>query len=105
MEYRPARSARGHFLAAGTLALAVLAAPAIAARSDAPAPGTYLLKDGTTLSVAQNGRMRMFTAEGSRVNMADGVPMETRDGKALVMKEDLNWKQLRKFGTLNPKFN
>lgn len=105
MKSRPARPARGLFLAAGTLALAILAAPAIAAKRDAPAPGAYLLKDGTTLSVAQNGRMRMFTADGSRVNMADGVAMETRDGRSIVMKEDLNWKQLRKFGTLNPKFN
>lgn len=105
MKSRPARPTRGLLLAAGSLALAVLAIPAIAAKSGAPAPGTYLLKDGTTLSVAQNGRMRMFTADGSRVYMADGVAMETRDGKAIVMKEDLNWKQLRKFGTLHPKFN
>ena len=105
MKSRPAGPARGLLLAAGTLALAVFAVPAIAAKSEVPAPGTYLLKDGTTLAVAQSGRMRMFTADGSRVNMVDGVTMETRDGKVIVMKEDLNWKQLRKFGTLNPKFN
>ena len=105
MKSRPAGPARRLLLAAGTLALAVLAAPATAAKADAPPPGNYLLKDGTTLSVARNGGMRMFTADGSRVNMKDGVTMETRDGKAIVMKEDLNWKQLRRFGTLNPKFN
>lgn len=78
--------------------------PAGATTAPPPDPGTYALKDGTTLYVAKNGWMRMFTAEGHRVNMRDGVPMETRDGKVIVMKEDLNWKQLRQFGTLNPKF-
>jgi hypothetical protein len=29
--------------------------------------------------------------------------METRDGQVIAMKEDLNWKQLRRFGTLSPK--
>jgi len=47
--------------------------------------------------------MRMFTAEGKRLHMQDGVMMETRDGKSIAMKEDLNWKQLRRFGTLSPK--
>ncbi|MBX3715134.1 MAG: CopK family periplasmic copper-binding protein [Burkholderiales bacterium] len=84
-------------------ALGALAAPALAARTDAPAPGTYPLKDGTTLVVADNGWMRMFTADGKRLHMQDGVMMETRDGKSIAMKEDLNWKQLRQFGTLSPK--
>ncbi|NJD87940.1 MAG: CopK family periplasmic copper-binding protein [Betaproteobacteria bacterium] len=91
-------------LAAGTLALAVASAAAIAAKADAPAPGTYALKDGATLYVASNGGMRMFTADGHRLDMKDGVRMETRDGKVIVMKEDLNWRDLRRFGTLNPKF-
>lgn len=84
-------------------ALVVLAAPALATPTDAPAPGTYPLKDGTTLVVANNGWMRMFTAGGKRLHMRDGVMMETRDGKSIAMKEDLNWKQLRQFGTLSPK--
>jgi hypothetical protein len=83
-------------------AIATLAGPAGATTSAAPAPGTYALKDGTTLYVAENGRMRMFTAEGQRLHMKDGVTMETRDGRNFVMKEDLNWKQLRRFGSLNP---
>ena len=81
----------------------IVAAPALASRTDAPAPGTYPLKDGTTLVVADNGWMRMFTADGKRLHMQDGVLMETRDGKSIAMKEDLNWKQLRQFGTLSPK--
>ena len=47
----------------------------------------------------------MFTAEGQRLHMNDGVTMETRDGRRIEMKEDLNWKRLRQSGTLNPKFN
>lgn len=93
---------RAPALLAGAGLIAVLAGTAQAATNTAPAPGTHALKDGTTLYVADNGRMRMFTAEGQRLHMKDGVTMETRDGKTFVMKEDLNWKQLRQFGSLNP---
>jgi hypothetical protein len=68
-----------------------------------PEPGSHALKDGTTLVVADNGTMRMFSPAGGRVHMKDGVPKETRDGRIIAMKEDLNWKQLRQFGTLSPK--
>lgn len=91
-------------LAAGAAAIVALAGPARAANTGAPAPGTYPLKDGTTLFVAENGRMRMFTAEGQRLHMKDGALMETRDGRFVAMKEDPNWKKLRRSGTLNPKF-
>ena len=90
---------------AAAFAFAATAAVASPAATSAPAPGTYALKDGTTLFVADNGRMRMFTAEGQRLHMNDGVTMETRDGRKIEMKEDLNWKRLRQSGTLNPKFN
>jgi hypothetical protein len=43
-------------------------------------------------------------AEGQRLHMNDGVTMEARDGQVFVMTQDLNWKDLRRFGTLNPKF-
>lgn len=97
-------TARRMMLAVGALTAAALANPAVAATSGAPVPGTYVLKDGTTLYVAKNGGMRMFTADGHRLDMKDGIAMETREGKVIVMKEDLNWKDLRRFGTLNPKF-
>ncbi len=88
-------------LAAAVIAL--IASPALAARPDAPAPGTYPLKDGTTLVVAPNGWMRMFAAGGKPVYMKDGVAMETRAGALIVMKEDPNWRQLRQFGTVSPR--
>jgi hypothetical protein len=103
MNARHESSNQGFVLLATAVALATLAGPALAATPEGPAPGRHALKDGTTLVVAQNGWMRMFTAEGRRLHMKDGVPMETRDGKVVVMKEDLNWKQLRQFGTLSPK--
>jgi len=90
---------------AAAIALAATAAVASPVATSAPAPGTYALKDGTTLFVAENGRMRMFTAEGQRLHMNDGVAMETRDGRKFTMKEDLNWKRIRQSGTRNPKFN
>lgn len=90
---------------AAAIAFAATAAVASSAATSAPTPGTYLLNNGTTLFVADNGRMRMFTAEGQRLHMSDGVTMETRDGRKIVMKEDLNWKRIRQSGTLNPKFN
>ena len=90
---------------AAAVTLAAMAGPAAAGQANdpAPVPGRHALKDGTTLVVAGNGWMRMFSATGARVHMKDGVPMETRDGKVIAMKEDLNWKQLRQFGTLSPK--
>lgn len=93
-------------LAVGAVAaVSAIVAPAFASAPAAgiPAPGTYALKDGNTLAVAGNGWMRMFSPEGKRVHMRDGVAMETRDGKVIAMKEDPNWKQLRQFGTLSPK--
>lgn len=90
-------------LAAATVAaLSGASLPALATSTDRPEPGAYQLKDGTMLYVAKNGWMRMFTAEGQRLQMPDGVPMQTRDGKVIVMKEDQNWKQLRLRGTLRP---
>ncbi len=98
----PTKLLRLSVLLAGVLASAVMALPAHAMKIDQPNPGTYQLKDGSTLSVAKNGWMRMFTAEGQRLNMKDGVVMETKSGETIVMKEDANWKQLRLYGSLRP---
>lgn len=85
------------------LCAAGLGLPALAASPDGSAPGRYRLDDGTTLVVADNGGMRMFTIDGKRLPMKEGVAMKTRDGKVVVMKEDPNWKLLRQFGTLSPR--
>jgi len=63
----------------------------------------YVLKDGNTLVVDPDGRMRMFAADGDRVYMKDGVAMELQDGTVVLMKENVVWKTLRTRGTFNPK--
>ncbi len=62
----------------------------------------YVLKDGNTLSVDADGRMRMFAPDGDRVYMKDGVAMELQDGTVITMKENIVWKTLRTRGTFNP---
>ena len=63
----------------------------------------YVLKDGNTLVVDADGRMRMFAPDGDRVYMKDGVAMELQDGTTVLMKENIVWKTLRTRGTFNPK--
>jgi len=63
---------------------------------------SYALKDGATLVVDADGRMRMFDVYGRPVYMKDGVGMETKDGIVIVMKENVVWRTLRTRGTLNP---
>lgn len=63
----------------------------------------YALKDGNTLVVNADGRMRMFAPDGDRVYMKDGVAMELQDGTVVLMKENVVWKTLRTRGTFNPK--
>lgn len=62
-----------------------------------------VLKDGNTLVVDADGRMRMFARDGDRVYMKDGVAMELQDGTVVLMKENIVWKTLRTRGTFNPK--
>jgi hypothetical protein len=63
---------------------------------------SYALKDGATLVVDADGRMRMFDIYGRPVYMKDGVEMETKDGTVIVMKENVVWRTLRTRGTFNP---
>ncbi len=66
-------------------------------------PQRYVLKDGNTLYVDADGRMRMFAPDGDRVYMKDGVAMELQDGTVIAMKENIVWKTLRTRGTFNPR--
>jgi hypothetical protein len=65
--------------------------------------GRHELKDGTTLVVDANGRMRMFDLYGRPLFMKDGVAMELKDGTVISMKESAIWGALRIRGTLNPR--
>jgi hypothetical protein len=92
------------------IAIALIASLAVAAcatggqnTSEGQTSQRYVLKDGNTLSVDADGRMRMFAPDGDRVYMKDGVAMELQDGTVITMKENIVWKTLRTRGTFNPR--
>lgn len=62
------------------------------------------LKDGSVLSIDDRGHMNMFDSKGNRMTMRDGVPMETEDGRVIMMQNHALWERMPR-GTLNPKFN
>jgi Copper resistance protein K len=83
------------------IALFALAAslPALAAKDQE----TIELKDGTTLIIQTDGKMRHVDQRGHAVLMKEGEVMEAKDGSHLMMKNSAIWKQLYEKGTLNPK--
>ena len=52
------------------------------------------LKDGSTLLVFKDGKMSMRDKNGRTMSMKDGVAMETKDGKKLMMKGNEVWRRL-----------
>jgi Copper resistance protein K len=64
---------------------------------------TIQLKDGTTLIIQDDGRMRHVDQRGHAVLMKEGEVMEAKDGTHYMMKNNAIWKQLYEKGTLNPK--
>jgi hypothetical protein len=85
-------------------AVATIAALAGCANFDqSGSPERYSLKDGSTLVVDANGTMRMFTKDGSMIQMKEGLPMETADGTIIMMRENVLWKQLRQRGSMSSK--
>lgn len=79
---------------------ALLSMPALAGEAAAE---SVKLKDGSTLFVGKNGDMKMVDGKGDRMTMRDGVPMETEDGRVIMMKNNALWQRMQR-GTLNPKF-
>ncbi len=77
---------RALLLTAGISALA-------AAYADEPPAEEVKLKDGSTLYLHPDGTGRMVDMHGKRMNMADGVPMETADGRMIMMKNKKIWVQ------------
>ena len=75
------------------------ALPAYAAKDQE----TIELKDGTTLYIQTDGKMRHVDQRGHAVLMQEGVVMEAKDGARYMMKNNAIWKQLYEKGTLNPK--
>ncbi len=75
------------------------ALPAYAAKDQE----TIELKDGGTLIIQTDGRMRHVDSQGHAVLMKEGTVMEGKDGASYMMKNNAIWKQLYEKGTLNPK--
>jgi hypothetical protein len=61
------------------------------------------LKDGATLIVQADGKMRHVDGRGHAVLMQEGQVMEGKDGAMYMMKNSAIWKQLYEKHTLNPK--
>ena len=53
------------------------------------------LKDGTTLVVFKDGKMAMRDAKGRTVPMKENHPMETKDGKVIMMRGNEIWRKTR----------
>ena len=73
------------------LALAVVGMNPVAA--DEPPAEQLKLKDGSTLYVHADGTGRMVDQHGKPMSMADGVEMETADGRMILMKNKRVWVQ------------
>jgi hypothetical protein len=51
------------------------------------------LKDGTTLVVFKDGKMAMRDARGRPLSMKENHPMETKDGKVIMMRGNELWRK------------
>lgn len=51
------------------------------------------LRDGTTLVVFKDGKMSMRDAKGRVVSMKENHPMETKDGKVIMMRGNELWRK------------
>jgi len=71
------------------LALAV-SGSAIAAGNETT--GAIELKDGSTVHIYKDGKMTMEDKVGRPERMKEGTPMETKDGKIIMMKGNEVWR-------------
>jgi hypothetical protein len=73
---------------------AILAIAAGAAGAAEPATDRYDVKDGSMLYVRPDGTMSMVDGQGKPLSMKDGVEMELKDGRMLMMKNRRVWIQI-----------
>lgn len=76
------------------IAAVALMITAFAAHAAEPAADRYELKDGTTLYVHPDGSMRMIDSHGKPMAMSEGIEMELKDGRTLMMKNRRVWVQV-----------
>lgn len=51
------------------------------------------LKDGTSVIVFKDGKMAMRDSKGRVVSMKENHPMETKDGKIIMMRGNELWRK------------
>ena len=61
------------------------------AMSAEPAAEQVTLKDGSTLFLHPDGTGRMVDQHGKPMSMADGMEMETADGRVILMQNKRIW--------------
>jgi len=74
------------------LALAVFGS-AIAAGTETT--GAIELKDGSTVHIYKDGKMAMEDKVGRPRTMTEETPMETKDGKIIMMKGNEVWRLVK----------
>lgn len=65
--------------------------PCIGASADATSPEKLELKNGDMLFLHSDGTSRMVDPHGKQREMADGVEMEMKDGRVLLMRNKMVW--------------
>jgi hypothetical protein len=73
------------------MALACLVGSLTAVYAAEPPADKLELKDGTMLFLHPDGTGRMVDEHGKPMSMADGVEMELKDGRMVMMKNKLVW--------------
>ena len=71
--------------------LAAFLIPWTGASAHEAAAQTLELKGGGILFMHPDGTSRMVDAHGKTMDMADGIEMELKDGRAVIMKNKKIW--------------
>jgi len=75
------------------VALAAVFFAATPGFAEEPPADKFELKDGSTLFLHPDGTGRMIDQHGKPMSMADGVAMEAKDGRMLMMMNKHVWVQ------------
>jgi hypothetical protein len=80
-------------LAAALIAAAMAASPFSWAAGGDKGEQEIPLKDGTKLVIFKDGKMAMRDARGRPLGMKENHPMETKDGKIIMMRGNELWRK------------
>lgn len=84
------------------LAAAIVALPLLASAAGNAAPGYQRieLRDGTSIVIEQDGKMRHYDSDGQPIKMAPGTRMESKGGVVYEMRNNALWQRLWLRGTI-----